>query len=284
MAERRRQRWLALLGLIPAAIACVAEAIPRPVPQEQLLPASPLGFTQYGVSYPDVPAMPMVGAPYTFVNHGDVPLTIKELKPSCGCLRVQMSNRQQTIAPGETGTIHAYMQTANEKPGPHSYTIDVVAQGREEIREQLTFRVVLPEGKLSIEPSEVYFYQLSGEPDTRLVYLMDRREQANDDFQVTSIQAMSPQLEAEALPAERDEFGRRRIPIQLRVPAKVTAGADKTFVRIETTDADYSQLTFPVLIQGAPEIYGPPVDPDMLVDVFEYIPPRISSSGETSRN
>jgi hypothetical protein len=275
MDERRRNTCLVLLGLVPGVMALVAEAIPaRMVSRSEAAVNPSLSFRQFGVSYPEVPAIPVIGAQFDFVNRGRVPLTIEKLEPSCGCLRVQTAKKVRTYAPGETGSILVHLNTANERPGPHHYSIDVVAVGEQTQREQLTFRLVLPERKVSIEPSEVYFYQLTGQSETRTVYLVDHRENPPAPLDVTAVTPVSSTLSATVLPAEQDAQGRRRIPIELSVPAEVAPGAEETFVRIETSDTEFSQLKFPVLIQGPPEVYGPPIDFHALGDVFAVLDSR----------
>lgn len=291
MAERRRSLALTLAALVPCLIAVVAEAIPaRPVAVPEATPLPALAFSQYGVSYPHVEPMPVISAPFEFTNRGSVPLTIEKLEPSCGCLRVHMARGQKTFAPGESGALLVQMHTANEQPGMHFYTIDVTARGAEEQREQLTFRVVLPERKITIEPAEVFFYQLSGEPDSRTVYVTDHRETTSAALEVTEVQTValdadvSASLTAVALPAEVDERGHRRIPIVIHAPADVPLGRHTELVRIATNDPEFSQLTFPALVQGRTEVYGPPVDVDGLVDVFEIMQSRqATAEGPVSR-
>lgn len=281
MAERRTSLTLLLIALAPCLVAVVAEAIPaRPIDVPQSTPLPALAFSQYGVSYPHVEPMPVIAAPFEFTNRGSVPLTIEKLEPSCGCLRVHLARGQKTFAPGESGALLVQMHTANEQPGMHFYTIDVTARGAEEQREQLTFRVVLPERKITIEPAEVFFYQLSGEADSRTVYVTDHREATLTPLEVTTVQTVAlgtdvpASLTAVALPPELDEQGHRRIPIVIEAPGNVPPGRHTEIVRIATNDPEFSQLTFPALVQGRTEVYGPPVDVDRLVDVFEIMQSR----------
>ena len=254
-------------------MAVVAEAIPsapvEPAPPSRTLPE--LAFSQYGVSYRDVQLRPVLDAHFDFENRSDAAITIERIEPSCGCLRCYPAREKKMYQPGERGTLMVRMFTANEQPGEHFYTIDVTVRGRERRTEQLTFRANLPERKISLEPSEVYFYQLSGEPDSRTVYLTDYRVSQASPLEVIQVAALSAQVTAEVHPAETDDSGHRRIPITLRVPGDVPPGRETTFVRIETNDAEFSQITFPVLIEGPREIYGPPMADTSATDVFAII-------------
>ncbi|MCA9053167.1 MAG: DUF1573 domain-containing protein [Planctomycetaceae bacterium] len=269
MAERRKTLWLTLAGLLPCLMAVVAEAIPaRPAITTAAQALPELSFAQYGVSYPEGPPRPVIDAHFDFENRSDVPVTIDNIEPSCGCLRCYPARERKTYQPGETGTLVVRMFTANEKPGPHFYTVAVTVRGRETRTEQLTFRASLPERKISLEPSEVYFYQLTGEPDSRTIFLTDYRTEQSSPLEVVDVESLSPRITAKVHPIEEDPAGHRRVPITLTVPGDVPPGRETTFVRISTNDPEFSQLAFPVLIEGRREIYGPPIAETSGVDVF----------------
>lgn len=281
MGDRRTTIWLTLAGLIPCAFAWIAAAIPTRAStsvRPDALP--PLAFEQYGVSYPEVRPYPVVEAHFDFQNRGNSAITIEEVEPSCGCLRWHLQGAKETYLPGETGSLVVRLFTANEKPGPHFYTLNVTSRGRDTQQEQLSFRVVLPERKVSIEPAEVYFYQLNGEPDSRTVFLTDYRSDRQAPLQVTGVESLSPQITTEVLPAETDDQGRRRIPVLLTVPGVVSSGRETTFVRLATNDPEFSHIAFPVLIEGPRNVYGPPVDEAAVVDIFEIIQSRYSTGDQ----
>jgi hypothetical protein len=171
------------------------------------------------------------------------------------------------------------MHTANERPGPHFYTLTVNTRGLQVRSEQLIFRVTLPARKVSIEPAEVYFYQLNGQPDERTVYVTDEREQEGR-LRITGVESLSPLVSAQVLPEEPDDRGRTRIPIRLAVPGNVPPGRETTLVRMTTSDPEFPQLAFPVLIEGRRQVYGPPMA-EGAIDIFEVIaghPPEPSAS------
>lgn len=278
MSARRRTAWWMLAGLIPGVMALIAESIPAHVPVAGILrPAAELQFEQYGVSYPLVRPFPVVEAPFVFQNRSPADVTIEAVEPSCGCLKWHFAEQKNTFAPGETGTLLVRMNTANERPGPHFYTLNVKTRGLRTHTEQLTFRVTLPDRKVSIEPAEVYFYNLNGRADSRTVYVTDYRQDAAAPLEVTGVESLSQHITAEVRPAEYDDQGRRRIPIVLSVPGDLPAARTSTFVRLVTSDPEFSHLVFPVLMQG---VYGPPVDPDALVDIFEWVAPRMADNAE----
>jgi hypothetical protein len=279
MQDSRRSACWSLVGLIPCVMATIAESIPAHAPiAGAVRPASELQFDQYGVSYPLVAPTPVIEAHFDFHNRSPAAVTIEGVEPSCGCLRWHLAGARKTFAPGETGSLVVRMHTANERPGPHFYTLDVQIRGMRTHTEQLTFRVTLPERKVSIEPSEVYFYQLNGGADSRTIYVTDHRGGDGPPLEVLRVDSPSEHVAAVAGAPELDPHGRRRIPIVLTVPARLPPGRETTFVRIVTSDADFSQLAFPVLLQGPQEVYGPPIDELALIDVFEVIESYRSAS------
>jgi hypothetical protein len=249
---------LPLLGLLPCVSAlAIASVTPRTAPGVSAArERAPLAFSQYGVSYGEIRPYPLVEAYYTFENLGNEPVSIDDVTPSCGCLRWELHGDQRTFAPGERGRLTVRLFTANEQPGEHSYAIDVRSRDQRTHAEQLMFRVTLPDRKVSVEPREVYFYQLHGQADERLVYVTDYREDATGPIEVTSASSTSDQVTVTVLPAEVDDAGRPRVPLRLSVPAEVAPGREIGHIVIETTDPLFRKITLPVLVQGrkSPEI------------------------------
>lgn len=251
MTERYQKLGLTMFALLPcvAAIAAGSAGVatsPLPIRHSD----SPLIFRQYGVSLGEVGPYPAVEAYYTFRNDGDQPVTITEMVPSCGCVRCSLHGNQKTFQPGEFGRLTVNMQTANGQPGPHHYTIRVAAEdGAKTHTETLSFRVTLPDRKVAVEPSEIFFYQLHGQPEERVIHVADYRG-LDRSLSVTAAVCHSPQVDVEVLPPVTGENGQVRTPIRLKVPAQVPEGREITHVWIATSDPDYPRIAVPVLIQG----------------------------------
>ncbi|MFG0333020.1 MAG: DUF1573 domain-containing protein, partial [Maioricimonas sp. JB049] len=173
-------RWRTILcaavGLIPFTIAVTAgclDASSGEIHGGKSL--APLSFRQYAVNLRKVPARPVIPAHFEFINRGRTPLKITELEPSCGCLNPRLEGDKQIFQPGEVGRFYVRVATANETPGPKHYTIRVKYDAPEPAEELLTFRLELPQRKISVEPAEVYFYQLNGQPEQRTIHVTDYR-------------------------------------------------------------------------------------------------------------
>lgn len=63
---------------------------------------------------------------FLFINHGDIPLKIKEVKASCGCTTPAWSADE--ILPADTGHVTVQYDPRN-RPGPFSKTITVTSNG-----------------------------------------------------------------------------------------------------------------------------------------------------------
>jgi hypothetical protein len=257
-------RCLAAVACIPFGAALIASA--RPQAPCELGPADPLpalAFDQYAVDFREVPPRPVIQAHFDFTNRSDRPVTILQLQPSCGCLDPKLYGDQTHYEPGESGRFYVTLHTANESPGPHGYTITVRYHDDRPREEMLSFRLTLPERKVSVEPPEVYFYQLSGQPSEQIVYVTDYRGPA---LEVVSARCTSDLVSVEVLPPETDEEGHRRTPIRLSVPGNVPAGRHTGLVTIATNDPDFRQLFAAILVHGTddvqPAAFESPADSD----------------------
>jgi hypothetical protein len=145
------------------------------------------------------------------------------------------------------------MSTPNEEPGFHDYTIRVAYDDGQPREQVLRFSLTLPEKTVQIEPSEIYFYQLNGEPDSRTIEVADYREKPLEVTDVTMVIGAKPcpQEIAHAVaetPIVRD--GEMRIPIRISVAGVLPSPRTIAHVVITTNDPEYRTMKCPVLIQG----------------------------------
>jgi len=241
-------RCAAALACVPFLVAIVAHAVPtRATPIADAPPRPPLAFEQYLVDLRQVPPRPVIRAYFDFTNTGDQPLTISELVPSCGCLSPQLRADQKVYRPGQHGRFYVTMQTANEEPGPHGYTVTVKYNDPQPREETVQFRLVLPEVKVSVEPVELAFYQLSGDDSEALVRVGDRRGQP---LEVLTADCTLEGVTVAVLPVETAEDGQRKVPIKVHVPGQYPAGRHRGFIRIATSDPEFKELKVSLYVEG----------------------------------
>lgn len=249
---QRRGTLSSLLLAVGAVTPFVAALLLTPkIPQGVALGPAPerpsLAFAQYAVDLGEVPPRPMIQAHYDFWNKSDQPVKITKLDPSCGCLRPRLTDDRDTIAPGEHGQFVVGVSTANEDPGPHDYSITVHYNDGEPRTQDVRFLFTLPERKVSLEPSEVFFYQLTGEPDSRTVLVNDHRGSG-----MKVLAASISSKHATATVEAPQVLGKKgsRTPVRIDVAGNVPAQREIAMLVIETDDPEYKVLRVPVLIQG----------------------------------
>ena len=95
---------------------------------------------------------------FTFRNAGAAPVTIKTLRPSCGCTTAHLEKK--TFAPGEAGEVVARFVFGDRK-GPHRKTIEVRTDDAPTEPVLLDLRVNIHD-PLTIAPALVFWKR--GEP------------------------------------------------------------------------------------------------------------------------
>jgi hypothetical protein len=252
--HRKIARWRSaaplLVAIVPFCVACLASGgndVSRQLDANREFP--PIAFAQYSVNFGEVPPMPVIDAHFDFVNRSKGPVEILGLRPSCNCLNPNLMGGRTTYGPDEAGRFHVQVRTANEPSGPQDYVIEMTYKGDDEKvhSENLILRVTLPELKVTVEPSEVLFYQLSGEAGTQTIHVTDFRDKP---LQITEVQCDSPHPSFVVGEAVIDEQGRSTIPIEINVPEGLPPMREITFINILTTDAEFSRLQVPMLIHG----------------------------------
>ncbi|MFO1092573.1 MAG: DUF1573 domain-containing protein [Planctomycetaceae bacterium] len=246
---RYASRMAGLVAAVPFLAAIVAHWAPTALTPIAAAPARPsLAFDQYLVDLREVSPRPVVPAHFNFTNTSGKPIQITKLVASCGCLNPQLYRKKDTYAPGERGRFYVTMRTANEEPGPHSYSVTVKYDDGQPHEETVQFRVVLPKLKVNVEPAEVYFYQLSGADDERTIYVSDRR---GKNIEVQGAACTLEGVKVDVLPPETDTDGYARVPIKVSVPGTYAPGRHIGYITIATNDPEFDTLHAAILIEGA---------------------------------
>ena len=253
--DEPRRNWISnpsvwvlpCLLAVPVFLATIfTESVPAARELSSNKEISSLAFSQYSVDLGQVPAVGTVPAHFDFKNSGSGNLEILEFIPSCGCLAPKLYPEKRSYAPGEWGRFYVSVKTANETPGPKDYRVVVKYDDGEPQERTVTFKMVIPHRKVTISPSEIYFYQLTGDPDSKKIELTDHR---GLPLNVLDIETTSPLVQAEA--GQKEIAGNvTTIPIQIDVPGHVPAGKQTALIKIHTDDPEYDVISVPVLIWG----------------------------------
>lgn len=240
-------RHIVSLGLAaPFVLSIVARAGGvSPHPMATAPRRAALAFDQYLVDMGEVTPSEEVFAHFGFANAGNEPVNITELVPSCGCLQPQL--KKNVYEPGETGYFVVRVQTANQDAGPKEYRVKVRYADPQSREAEVLFRVVLPDNKVFVKPRALAFYQLSGQPTTQEIEVIDHRPQG---LIVQSVRSSTELATAELGDPEVDEQNRLKWRVKVTVMGTVPPGRRDGVVTIVTNDPDYPRLRVPLIIQG----------------------------------
>ena len=280
-----QSRWVGVLALLLPAVLSMFHSLTSSRTQAAVAgPAQPaLAFDQYMVNFGSPQPRAIHEAQFHFENHSSRPVKITGVKPSCGCLtpklvgyNAQRKHEERTeFAPGEHGVLAMGIRPAKEQPGEKSYTVAVSYDDGQPRTETLEFRITLPKKKLTVEPNELYFYQLTGEPDSRVVMVRDFRDQP---ARVLSAEAVTAGKAADALPLPgvtvvlgditQGADGEATWPIQVSISPDLAPGRLDGWLVIATDDPEAPRIKIPILLFGKEQgtaggnptrspIYGP---------------------------
>jgi hypothetical protein len=182
---------------------------------------------------------------FAFVNQGPEPVTITDLRASCGCTTPCLS--QRTSQPGEPGELRLDVNTLSQAPGPHTWRVQVCARSGDTSTEatlELTATVVT---EVRVEPAAVTVFT-DGAVGQEVV-VTDLRPQP---FSVIAVRATAAALTPRLGDAYRDADGHWARKIQVDVAGDCPEGRHEEVLGIYTDDARYRELQVPVTIIKRP--------------------------------
>lgn len=192
---------------------------------------------------------PIVTEVFQFLNKSDRDVRITDIEPSCGCLSPQITSRE--IAPGQAGQITLPIRTANESPGPHEYLVVVKYEDPEPRQVTLTWKVVLPEKQVRIEPRVLIVLGTVKADQSYAVTVSDFRTQPpGSRMRITGVRTSSPKFTAVVADETMDGVTpQTRIEVCFQPP--FPAGRHRGMILLETDDDTFPILEVPVLFGGA---------------------------------
>lgn len=248
--DARKQLVAGLLLLLPGLGSLFYSFVPakaREVAHVKSRPA--LVFQQYLIDrHLITPDESKVRVYYRFKNVGITPLTIKGIQPSCGCLQVRIP--QMEYEPNETGEFQLELDTAKSIPGDKQYEISVTYNDPEPREVKLMFRATVPEKKVQVRPRALIFYQFNDKPTSQELIV--------EDFRASNLQVLGASTDSDLATIEPAEIpagspAELKAKFEITVRGNIPSGRHRARVTIVTDDAEYLELTVPLLIQGPPE-------------------------------
>ena len=230
---------------IPFLLSIVFHTIrhpPRQPPQTPIRPA--LSFDQYLVHLGNVPLRQSYSARFRFTNRSDRKVTVRELKPSCGCLNPKL--KTDVFKPGEEGEFYLTLQTATEQPGPNEYYCDVQYDDGQLRSTRVVLKLNLPEQTVVVRPPALIFIQQTDEVTTHSISVIDFRPQR---LELVGVDCSSQLAQVALGNTEFDTEGNRVHKVLVRVGA-VPAGRHQAVITIHTDDPEFTKLQVPLRIEG----------------------------------
>lgn len=245
------------IGLLPclgAGLFAVAPSGLGPLTVTKSRPALLFATYMYHHGEEPVELSAVLESEFPFVNKGDGPVTIGDITTSCGCMRPRLSQKQ--IAPGEMGWLTVPIQTVNQSPGSHEYTLTVNYTDTVPRQTTLTIKAIFPEKMVVVQPKALYLSQRTAKPVPFKVSISDFRE---TPLRVRSVESTAPFVSAQVIAGTSSsivqtsyEEGSPSSKAELRgeVAGDIPRGRHHVLVAATTDDAEFPVVTVPMLING----------------------------------
>lgn len=207
--------------------------------------ADPLHTPEPVIDAGEVRVGPALVRKFTFTNAGAEPLTITDVRSSCGCLVPALAKR--VYEPGERGELTVEVNTLSQPVGPHRWTFSLSYRCGTATGERTLELTANLKQEIEVKPAAVAFHG-DGKLSTT-VAVVDRR--ANPfDVKVMEVTSSSPYLLIAFYPAT---FDRGAFAFEIKVAEDCPEGRHTATVTIPTTDADYREIKLPVTIDREPK-------------------------------
>lgn len=241
-------RWFKLAAVIPFLLSVgfhfAGVRAQEPAKGE---PKPALVFDQYMVDRGPIGPQPHVFAHFVFHNRGTQPVRITGIEPSCGCMTSEFKNKKREYAPGESGEFDVTVRTTRETPGKKDYFVKLLYEDPQKREVDVSFRFILPEQQVHIEPAALIFYQNGEQATTQQIVVTDNR---GTPLEVRDVTSTSELISAKIERVEDEPDGPRRTHILVTAAKDVPAGpGHRAVVALHTNDPRYAQMQVPLMIQ-----------------------------------
>ncbi len=236
----RRLAHRAILTLLVASLLILLPSVSRA--EDAVGPKAVVEETVIDVG--KVPVGRPVEATFKIENRGTAPLSITQVHPACGCT---VADYDKTIAPGETGEVHAKVDTKS-MAGPIAKAVTVYTDDVANPRILLTVKALI-QPFLSMNPGYARFTSMVHEDQDQTSSQILWADDFND-LKVVKVESPAPWIGVSYRPAkdterQKDVEGKQwRIDITLSKDAPVGPVADN--VVVTTNDPDQDTIEIPV--------------------------------------
>ncbi len=213
---------------------------------------------------------PTLESEFRFRNEGTQTVTITEIERSCGCMTPRFPKE---VAPGETASVQVPIQTMNQTPGPHEYTLTVHYADPEPRQTTLTIKAIFPEKMVVVQPKALYLSQKSEKSfPLPTVSVSDFRD---SPFTVRDVISTAPFISADIdrsslqeilqTAYSEEEFG-STTKINGEVSGNIPPGRHHALIAASTDDPGFPFVVVPMIVNGPayPDGQTPIISPSQL--------------------
>jgi len=204
-----------------------------------------LTFDPPSVDLGDVKAGQVFAQQIKVTNTSSTPITVSELKASCGCIRPVLE--PTTLVPGAVGILKLDINTLASNPGPTTFGIKLRYPETNQLKEQqfiITGRVIQ---EIIVTPTAITCYGEKPRPQTITIY--DKR---STPLRLVKLERTSPYLNVElSQPASAEP--QPQYALQVSVREDLPTGRHDHEVIIHTNDPVYPVLRVPITVVKKPK-------------------------------
>ena len=260
---------LICLAFVPAVGSLVAGSVGNDLPKlPRSQPKAALTFASRLYRHGDEPVRleASLESEFRFRNDGPEVVRFEQVERSCNCMNPRLT--KQELAPGEVGSLIVPIQTINQSPGPHEYTLNLHYSDPAPQMTTLTIKAIFPEKMVVVQPPVLFVSQKSDQPADFQVSISDFRDRPLNVRSLTSTadfvradisRAAGPKIVQTAFSSKQstdaDATSDETLPNSVtklngQVAGGIPAGRHVVLLVAETDDAEFPQVTVPVLING----------------------------------
>jgi Protein of unknown function (DUF1573) len=179
---------------------------------------------------------------FELTNRGGEAIAILDVKRGCGCLATKID--QRNVPPGGKAVLIVELRTLGQADGPHTWGLEVQYRAGEETKTLALSVQGTVQSEITVQPAILGLHvtkQVQQE-----ITLTDNR---STPLRVIAADARAPGLQLGSI--ERN--GKTTKILVTADGTKLAAGRHEGVLTITTDDADYGQLTIPVVVTKATE-------------------------------
>jgi hypothetical protein len=199
-----------------------------------------LAFNPPNVDLGEVKAGQVFSQQVKVTNLGTEPITVSDLKSSCGCIQPVLE--PTTLPPGASGTLKLQINTISSNPGPTTYGVHLRYQLNGQLRDQLFVLVSHVVQEIVVTPAALTF--IGERPRPQVLTIFDKR---STPIQPVGLETTSPFLAVEWIQPPQADL-QPQYALQLTVRDGLPAGQHDWEIVIHTKDPAYPALRIPIKI------------------------------------